>query len=412
MTETPQQEQEQPAPDSGVNPGVNTENLRNYQELRRSVTDRKVAGVAGGLGRHLNIDPTIIRVAFVVLSLFGGAGVVLYVVAWLVVPEDGRTGAAIETNAGTRNVLLLIGGVVTASIVVATSWGGFGFPWPLAIIALIAFAILMNRDRSMSSQSNRPQGETPPGSVATTTIPVGATDPTTTYPAASGAVAGQPPAPPWLPQAQQAYQPPVPKPDRGPKLFGFTLALVAVALGSLGLYDVAGGHVVDAAYPALALAVVGVMLVVGAWAGRAGGLIFLGLVAVVALIATSIGNPRFSGDRRIHVAPFSASAVKSSYFVPTGRIYLDLRNVSDLQALDGRTIHLSANAGELIVVLPPDVSAHVTADVSGAGDASVPGRHVDGLNVHLDDEIASGVDAPHLNLNLDLALGDIEVRQS
>jgi phage shock protein PspC (stress-responsive transcriptional regulator) len=406
MTETPQQEQERPAPDgsdnTGVNPGVNTGNLRDYQQLRRSVTDRKIAGVAGGLGRHLNIDPTILRVAFVVLSLFGGAGVVLYVVAWLIVPEEGHVAGAIETNGRTRNVLLLIGGIVAASIVVANSWGGFGFPWPLAVIALIAFAILMNRDRSMNSQNNPPPDGSTSGDTATMVV--------SQTPAGDDAT--QPPAPPWMPQTQQAYQPPLPKPDRGPRLFGFTLALVAVALGSLGLYDVAGGHVVDAAYPALALAVVGGMLVVGALAGRAGGLIFLGLVAIVALVATSIGNPRFSGDRRIHETPLTAAAVKSSYFVPAGRIYLDLSKVRDLDQLDGRTIHMRANAGELIVVLPPDSSAHVTADVVGAGDASIPDRHVDGFNVHLDDEITSGLDAPHLNLNLDLTFGDIEVRQS
>ena len=49
-----------------------------------------------------------------------------------------------------------------------------------------------------------------------------------------------------------------------------------------------GGSVVDSAYPALALAVVGLMLVVGAFVGRAGGLIFLGLVAAFALAVTSV----------------------------------------------------------------------------------------------------------------------------
>ena len=66
------------------------------------MTDRKVAGVAGGLGRHLNIDPTILRVLFVVLVFFGGAGFVLYGAAWLLVPEDGRDSAAISTRDDTR----------------------------------------------------------------------------------------------------------------------------------------------------------------------------------------------------------------------------------------------------------------------------------------------------------------------
>src|SRR5678815_3879161 len=85
-------------------PGVDRPNLRNYEQLRRSVTDRKVAGVAGGLGRHLNIDPTILRVLFVVLVFFGGAGLLLYGALWLLVPEDGQAEGKIAMSPNTRNV--------------------------------------------------------------------------------------------------------------------------------------------------------------------------------------------------------------------------------------------------------------------------------------------------------------------
>ena len=62
--------------------------MRDLTRLRRSTTDKHVAGVAGGLGRHLDIDPIIIRVAFVVLTFFGGAGVLAYGALWLLVPDD------------------------------------------------------------------------------------------------------------------------------------------------------------------------------------------------------------------------------------------------------------------------------------------------------------------------------------
>src|SRR3954451_21491892 len=64
MTETPHQTQAQP-------PGWNTQNLKDYRQLRRAREERKVAGVAGGLARHLDVDPTILRVLFVVLAFFG-----------------------------------------------------------------------------------------------------------------------------------------------------------------------------------------------------------------------------------------------------------------------------------------------------------------------------------------------------
>jgi phage shock protein PspC (stress-responsive transcriptional regulator) len=58
-------------------------------ELRRSTDDRMLAGVAGGLARYLDVDATLVRIAFVVLTVVGGAGVPLYLASWLLIPEDG-----------------------------------------------------------------------------------------------------------------------------------------------------------------------------------------------------------------------------------------------------------------------------------------------------------------------------------
>jgi phage shock protein C len=57
------------------------------RKLYRSQTNRMMAGVCGGLGEYFNVDPTLIRVLFVVLAVFGGAGVVLYLAMWIIVPE-------------------------------------------------------------------------------------------------------------------------------------------------------------------------------------------------------------------------------------------------------------------------------------------------------------------------------------
>src|SRR6188768_2368628 len=76
-------------------PRVSAEQMRDLSRLRRSTSDRYFAGVAGGLGRHLDIDPTIIRVLLAVLTFFGGAGLLVYGAFWLFVPEDGRDRAPI-----------------------------------------------------------------------------------------------------------------------------------------------------------------------------------------------------------------------------------------------------------------------------------------------------------------------------
>jgi len=59
------------------------------QRLYRSETNRKLAGVCGGLAAYFKVDATLIRLAFVVLTIYPGAiicGVIAYVVAWMVIP--------------------------------------------------------------------------------------------------------------------------------------------------------------------------------------------------------------------------------------------------------------------------------------------------------------------------------------
>jgi phage shock protein C len=59
--------------------------------LHRSRSDRMVAGVCGGAARAYDIDPALLRLAIVLLTVFGaGAGIVLYAAAWILVPQDER----------------------------------------------------------------------------------------------------------------------------------------------------------------------------------------------------------------------------------------------------------------------------------------------------------------------------------
>jgi phage shock protein C len=60
------------------------------KRLERSRSDRKLAGVCGGLARYFDIHPAVYRVAFVVLTLLGGAGILIYLTAALVMPEEGH----------------------------------------------------------------------------------------------------------------------------------------------------------------------------------------------------------------------------------------------------------------------------------------------------------------------------------
>lgn len=58
------------------------------KKLTRSRENRMLGGVCGGLGEYLGIDPTIIRLIWAVSAVFWGAGIVLYILAWIIIPEE------------------------------------------------------------------------------------------------------------------------------------------------------------------------------------------------------------------------------------------------------------------------------------------------------------------------------------
>jgi phage shock protein C len=58
------------------------------RKLYRSKSNRKLAGVCGGLAQYFNLDATLMRVLFVVLAVLGGSGLVIYVAMWIIVPNE------------------------------------------------------------------------------------------------------------------------------------------------------------------------------------------------------------------------------------------------------------------------------------------------------------------------------------
>ncbi|MCL6591413.1 MAG: PspC domain-containing protein [Firmicutes bacterium] len=58
-----------------------------YKRLYRSVHNRKIGGVAGGLAEYFNIDPVLVRLAWVIAFFFFGTGFLAYLIGWVVIPE-------------------------------------------------------------------------------------------------------------------------------------------------------------------------------------------------------------------------------------------------------------------------------------------------------------------------------------
>jgi len=69
-----------------------------YKKLYRSDKDKMIAGVCAGLGNYFGIEPILIRLIFILITLFGGGGVLIYLILWLIIPSESSQGSISEEN--------------------------------------------------------------------------------------------------------------------------------------------------------------------------------------------------------------------------------------------------------------------------------------------------------------------------
>ena len=136
---------------------------RRTRVLERDPDDRIVAGVCAGLARYLGLDPLVVRVGFVVTAAVGGLGLVLYPLAWVVMPapgdaqpgdmhrQDGRAGVEIALGSGLLLLSLLL------ALRAAGLWLSDAVIWPLVLVA--AGGALLWRQ---SVGTSRPPAAEPP----------------------------------------------------------------------------------------------------------------------------------------------------------------------------------------------------------------------------------------------------------
>jgi phage shock protein PspC (stress-responsive transcriptional regulator) len=124
------------------------------KRLERSRSDRKLAGVCGGLARYFDIHPAVYRVGFVVLTLLGGAGIIIYLTAALVMPEEGHEDsfatAALRNRRDRPWPLIGLGLVAVALALLlsrATLWP-HGDAWILLLIAGAAILWITHQSKA------------------------------------------------------------------------------------------------------------------------------------------------------------------------------------------------------------------------------------------------------------------------
>jgi hypothetical protein len=370
------------------------------------------------------IDAALVRIGFVVAAFLGGIGVVLYVAAWLLVPEADTDGAAAPPrDAGAAQViafvLLGVGALLVVARLVPDRPHVAGVLWPLALIAG-GLAILVSRARDAAPAPTDTPGvpprppEPPPAAVASPDATVAAA---TAPPADRPLVPGAPEpsgatatawmqTAPWPTAPARPTRPPRPRPFLGP----LTVSVLLLGGGVAALVDTLDVVDVDAqAALAVALAAIGGALVVSAWFGRARGLVALGLVLVGPLVVLTIVDVPIEGGvgERVH-RPLAVAELRAEYRLAAGTMTLDLTGI-DLEGEAAR-IEASVAFGELRVVVPADVAVEVDAS-AGAGEIDVLGRRDEGLSVRTDRVAPAADGAGALRLELRVGMGSLEVEQ-
>jgi len=120
--------------------------------VRRSRGERMIAGVCGGIGRYLGVDPVLLRIAFIVLALANGLGVIAYVVAWVAIPEErpGQPLAAAPEPRREMGRLVLGGSLVVLGLVLLVDRLAPNLDelfWPVAVVAVGVAVMLVGLRR-------------------------------------------------------------------------------------------------------------------------------------------------------------------------------------------------------------------------------------------------------------------------
>ncbi|MEX2196231.1 MAG: PspC domain-containing protein [Thermoleophilaceae bacterium] len=326
------------------------------RRLLRSREDRVVAGVAGGLARHFDLDPVIFRIGFAALALFGGLGVFLYLAAVLFVPSEGGEGEAATPS---RNVAIA-GGVVLLLVALAIfaggPWGGpfwldpFGLAW---LLVLAAGAVLAWRlvDRRRGAETSSSAGEVL---------------------------------------------------RRLAIVLGVLVLMCVAAVGAAWGTAVGGGEVVAG----LVIASGGV-LVVSAFYGGAAWLVLPALALAVPAGLVAAADVELDGGigEELH-RPQTPAEVRDDYRLAVGRLELDLR---DVDFPPGPTpLDAQLGIGQIDVIVPEEVCVTSTTDV-GIGAIDTFGRESGGIDVDRRDSPPARPGVPRLVLDADVGIGQVRV---
>ncbi|MEV0945903.1 PspC domain-containing protein [Rhodococcus sp. NPDC049939] len=466
-----------------------------------------LAGVCAGIGYRYGVDPVLIRVAFVLSTIFGGAGVLLYLAAWITLTKSGDTASPAESLMGrghssdssTKTIVLLVAlaialttvgpigvglggsGVISMALMLGGLWllyqrqpspppypvevsapargtgyAGTGFApgqfggYPYGTTGYGSYPYAANQFGATAYSSNAPSPNaygpntatpdsytnTPPVPEQNTAEPAGDStadaesaaaesnpvsfekSPTSSPSSETSSAPSTPPGskpPEWDPLGVAPFAWDLPEPEKD------TIAatpverrrsrLTTVVIG-LAILAAAAATAVSAATEsewlnpsrigAIALAVIGVGLLIGSFLRRGYGLLvvtgpLIGYVILASIVSPLSFDRENTGDQTW--TPMTAAEIAPAYSGKFGKLTLDLRNVT---LTEDRTVDVSGKFGEVEVILPADMDVKNRCTVA-FGASQCLGAGIDGGT--------DGTGGHVLNLNADVKFGGVEVRR-
>ncbi|WLQ06933.1 PspC domain-containing protein [Arthrobacter oryzae] len=377
-------------------------------------SDRWIGGVASGIAHRLGVDPLIVRGVFIVLSIFAGIGVLLYGIAWALLPEpDGRIHVQ-EAGAG-RWSTGMTGALITTVIGFPSLGNGFwgwerngfgGFFWTVFWIAGAVYLIyyLSQRDKATNGapvmNNSTEAGTTAGGTAFAATSPAGTSSAGISSPASGapyepGVLTGGPyaggaysgaqydggapgsggygPTPPYVGGygGPPAPAPKAPNVGPGAPAVAVTAGLALLVGGGIKALEALNvtnlGDATNAVVWASGAAVLGLGILVAGLRGRTSGI--LGFFAVVALVIGGIFNVVPNGDRfRFQDANWSPASIEQAsqgFNITGGSGTADLTRLNITPPLGSDVvIPMDVTASNLTVIIPDTVPVEIRADMT------------------------------------------------
>ncbi|MEZ5380086.1 MAG: PspC domain-containing protein [Acidimicrobiales bacterium] len=370
-------------------------------------------GVAAGIARYFGVETGLVKAAFVVASFFGGLGIFVYIAGWALIPRDRHPDPRpVVLNGSVAGIVIGTLAMVGAVSVAFGAGGAAGSLLAPALLIGIGFYLLDQRSTPQvitdapTQPASRPSWIPP---LTTTPLP-----PSTTHAYAATAA----PAPQWGTVHTDPAPPVATKPK--PPVTAVTMAITAVVVAAMIALDQFTG--VDISVPQMfgtALAIIVTGIIVSLFVGRALGLWFAGIIALIGLgvspIAVAITVDGV-GSREYRV--LDGESLLPSYVLGTGELIIDLR---DAEFTSDAATTIDLDAGSIVVYLPDDVTIDLDA-TARFGVVTAPIKTTDGgFGITLEEVSGSSSEiqriysaregAPTVSIDADVRFGSIEIRQ-